>query len=719
MSAISADDTAKHYLWAQGDYEAMSDYLDNVDWQQLLVANLTPDTIWSAFCEILDSAIDLFVPCTDVRPRKNVKTRQYPRHIRKLLSRKLILWRKFKSNRTDAAAKARYKELEADCRDAIRNYEIHRETKVINSGNIGDFYNHVNKRMTSRSKIGTLTTPSGEIVQSDTDKANLLNGYFASVCTQDDGSQPHFTPRVAAGDGINSITFDELKLVAAVRRMKTKRPTSSGPDGYPVTLLRNTVGVLAQPLSDMFTSFMSVSKLPSSWKTAHVTPIYKKGPSSDPANYRPISQTSVFCKLLERVVVADVTSYMMQKGLITKHQHGFINRRSTATNLLESLSDWTLTIDNKSTQTVIYVDFSKAFDSVSRPKLITKLEGYGVSGDLLHLISDFLSQRTQRTRVGSSLSDSVGLSSGIVQGSCLGPLLFLIFINDLAEIFDSSVTPKLYADDVKLYTTIESSCDSDRLQQNIDRLVHWAGTWQLGISIKKCQALNVGTRQRTSELFAEYNIDTNQLPVCDTVVDLGVTVDSELKFSEHIHNMVRKAMTRSYLLSKCFLSRDRTTLVKAFVVYVRPILEYCSSVWSPHLVQDIEAIERVQRRFTKRLRGLWNIGYEQRLQIVGLERLDVRRLRFDLVMTYKITFGLTCLNFDEFFKWSPCDKTRGHDYKFYVSGASCDTRKYFFAVRVVQPWNTLPSDTDFSSLCRFKNFINKLDLIEHCITISQ
>jgi hypothetical protein len=476
--------------------------------------------------------------------------------------------------------------------------------------------------------------------------------------------------------------------------------------------------VLARPLSDMFTSFMSVGKLPGSWKTAHVTPICKKGPSSDPANYRPISQTSIFCKLLERVVVADVTSCMMQKGLITKHQHGFINHRSTATNLLESLSDWTLTIDNKSTQTVIYVDFSKAFDSVSRPKLITKLEGYGISGDLLHLISDFLSQRTQRTRVGRSLSDSVDLSSGIVQGSCLGPLLFLIFINDLAEIFDSSITPKLYADDVKLYTRIESSYDSDRLQQNVDRLVHWADTWQLGISIKKCQALNVGTRQRTSELFAEYNIGTNQLPICDTVVDLGVTVDSELKFSEHIHNMVRKALTRSYLLRKCFLSRDRTTLVKAFVVYVRPILEYCSSVWSPHLVQDIEAIEQVQRRFTKRLRGLWNIGYEQRLQIVGLERLDVRRLRFDLVMTYKIAFGLTCLNFNEFFTWSPCDKTRGHDYKFYVSGACCDTRKYFFAVRVVQPWNTLPPDTDFSSLCRFKNCIKKLNLAQHCITIS-
>ena len=111
------------------------------------------------------------------------------------------------------------------------------------------------------------------------------------------------------------------------------------------------------------------------------------------------------------------------------------------------------------------------------------------------------------------------------------------------------------------------------------------------------------------------------------------------------------------------------------------------------------------------------MSYEQRLQTLGLERLDVRRLRLDLVMTYKITFGLTCLNFDDFFKFCPCDKTRGHDYKLYISGALCDTRKYFFAVRVVQPWNDLPVDTDFSSLHRFKNYISHIDFSSHCISL--
>lgn len=160
--------------------------------------------------------------------------------------------------------------------------------------------------------------------------------------------------------------------------------------------------------------------------------------------------------------------------------------------------------------------------------------------------------------------------------------------------------------------------------------------------------------------------------------DLGVSVDGELKFSAHINQMTRKAHTRSKLLMKTFVSRDTSMLVKAFKVYVRPILEYASTVWSPHLVQDIESIESVQRRFTKRLPGQWNVPYTERLKAVGLERLDVRRLQQDLIMTYKILFGLTCLDRSQFFNLSPHTSTRGHDYKLFMPNVASDTRKYFF-----------------------------------------
>ena len=459
--------TYKRYNWAETDYDAMSEYLYDVDWSQMFTMNLTPDSLWSAFCERLDAAIELFVPAVEVRTRKSVKIRHYPRHVRRLIAKKLTVWRAHKANRNDQSLKDRYNMLADDCRRAIKQHEIYLETRVIDSNNIGTLYNHVNKKLSNRAKIGVLNTRSGDSASTDAEKADVLNEYFCSVCTQDDGQKPSFDSKTAEGDaGIATISFDEIKLIAATRRIKTKLPTSSGPDGYPVILLKKTIGALSQPLSQMFGSFMSVGRMPSSWKEANVTPLYKKGPSSDPANYRPVSQTSVFCKLMEQVIVADVTSYMKEKGLINKHQHGFLNGRSTTTNLLESLSDWTVSIDNKITQTVIYVDFTRAFDTVSHPKLLTKLESYGVNGDLLSFIGDFLTDRTQRTRVGNNLSKSTALSSGVVPGSCLGPLLFLLFINDLPSIFDSTITPKMYADDLKIYAKIESNIDSDNLQQN-------------------------------------------------------------------------------------------------------------------------------------------------------------------------------------------------------------------------------------------------------------
>ena len=156
-------------------------------------------------------------------------------------------------------------------------------------------------------------------------------------------------------------------------------------------------------------------------------------------------------------------------------------------------------------------------------------------------------------------------------------------------------------------------------------------------------------------------------------LETGVQVDHDLKFSVHINQIVHKALTRSNLLLKSFVSRDTLTLVKAFTVYVRPIVEYCSPVWSPHLIKDIEILESVQRKFTKRLPGLHNIPYTDRLIMVGLERLDSRRLRLDLILTYKILFGLTCLQPSDFFTFSPNPNTRDHEYKLYVTNVSVDT----------------------------------------------
>jgi len=292
-----------------------------------------------------------------------------------------------------------------------------------------------------------------------------------------------------------------------------------------------------------------------------------------------------------------------------------------------------------------------------------------------------------------------------------------MFVNDLPTIFDTTITPKMYADDLKMYASIESDNDVDQLQQNINKLVDWAGTWQLSLSIKKCQAMHIARKNHTTASNATYYIDSAPLPNCDCVLDLGVVVDRKLTFSDHISRLSHKAIVRSKLIRKCFTSKNTETLVKAFKVYVLPILEYSSQIWSPHLRKDINILESVQRKFTRWLPGLKGKTYMERLDITGLERLDVRRLRLDLLLTYKITFGLNCLELRDFFALSPVQSTRGHAYKLFVSSACTDIRKYFFSTRVIAAWNNLPKNTNFKTLTAFRSCLNMCDLSKYCVQL--
>ena len=238
---------------------------------------------------------------------------------------------------------------------------------------------------------------------------------------------------------------------------------------------------------------------------------------------------------MERIIVTDLSTHFDTYKIFNSSQHGFSFGKSTLTNLLESVTDWTLAIENKRTQTVAYVDFSRAFDTVSHPKLIFKLKVYGISGCLLSLISDFLSNRNQTTQVGNKFSNTKNITSGVVQGSCLGPFLFLLFINDLPEIFSSLVTSKLYADDVKLYAYVKTLTDEFYFQDNLNRLELWAKTWQLTISINKCCLLQVNNVHQNPLAPPPYFLLDNLLIYEENVRDLGVLVDRNLSFRPHIN----------------------------------------------------------------------------------------------------------------------------------------------------------------------------------------
>ena len=210
------------------------------------------------------------------------------------------------------------------------------------------------------------------------------------------------------------------------------------------------------------------------------------------SNYRPISLTCVLSEILERMVVGRIVDHLHYKNILHSAQHGFLKSKSTC-NLLDSFNDWSIIVQSRQQVAIVYIEFSKASDVVSHPKLFARLYSYGIRDSVLLWLKNFFTGRTHQTKIGSSFSDICDLISGVVQGSGIGPIMFLIFINELVFVLERfNIEVKLFADDAKMYVRILDDIDVVQLQTALDALSHWTDNWQLSISINKCCILNVG-----------------------------------------------------------------------------------------------------------------------------------------------------------------------------------------------------------------------------------
>ena len=573
--------------------------------------------------------------------------------------------------------------MAAEYKTAVNIYNDLCENQVMQSGNLNDFYKYVKSKIKSRSQIPPLLDENGIEISDDLKKSELFNSYFASVFTVDDGNLPNFT-RTPIGN------LDNIPLtIADVYATLTKLPNklSRTPDCLPAYLLRRIVPGIAYPVYLLFLKSIETGDLPNDWKTALVCPIFKKGKNCLASNYRPLSQTSYISKSLEKIVRKALL------GLFSPHlsrfQHGFRSNRSTVSQMLECLNDWTNFLQQRCNTDIIYLDFAKAFDTVSHQKLLFKLEKYGITGKALQWISAYLSDRSQRVYIGSEVSSLVAVPSSVPQGTVLGPILFIIYIDDIVDRVQNSKI-RLFADDVKLYQKIsDSNLDAVSLQSDLTKIADWSKIWQLKLSESKCKTLHITNRQNYPNSI--YSIGNHHLESVATIRDLGFTVTSNLKFSSHCRIISAKALRTSALIFRVFRSKTVSTLLRAYKVYVRPIVEYGTSVWNPHLCKDIDIIERVQRYFTRRILrrcGLQKTSYSERLVFLDLETLERRRVKTDLLLCYKIKNRLIDLDFDQFFEIRE-GNTRGHSAKLIVKKSRINTRKFFFANRVVNQWNSL------------------------------
>ena len=532
---------------------------------------------------------------------------------------------------------------------------------------------------------------------------------FSSIFKIDDDLEhPRFEQRTNLNCTENPDAI--FNLVDIQKRLeKLDAFKSCGIDGVHSSVLKNCADALAFPLYHIFVKSFNTGALPSQWKQANVTPLYKKGSRLDPSNYRPISLTSICCKIMEGIVRDHIYNFLLENSLISEKQHGFVKYKACVTNLLEFQDFITGSVAQKDCVDVFYADFAKAFDTVSHKKLSVKLEAYGINGKLKNWIDQFLLDRTQRVVLGEAYSTFRQVSSGVPQGSVLGPLLFILFINDLPAELQSLCL--LYADDTKLLRKITSIADAIALQDDIRRLVKWCETWKMRLNANKCKLMHVGKKNPRAKyyLFDSESKEDIELEVSTCERDLGIMISNSGKSEKQVNAAVNKANRILGMCVKTFENFDQVIGKTVYTTFVRPHLEFAAPAWSPHLVRDIQAIEKVQRRALRSISGLRHLSYKDRLQETKLSTLYERRQRGDLIQLFKIRNEFDKKTWPSFDSHNNGHRTssRYHGDQIRREITANTARHNFFINRTASIWNRLPPEAIASN--NVNSFKNRID----------
>jgi hypothetical protein len=474
---------------------------------------------------------------------------------------------------------------------------------------------------------------------------------------------------------------------------------SAGCDGIPNIFYKKCVSEISFPLQVIFTQTLATGSFPEEWRVSRVSPIFKKGSKLNVENYRPVSLTVVACRILERIIRNHILEFVLSNQIVSSDQHGFLPKRSTTTNLLKFMDLVTSKMDAAVSVNAIYLDIAKAFDTIPHDKLLSKLSSLGINEQIFGLVKNFLRNRAQYVQVGGAHSKQVHVSSGVPQGSVLGPLLFLVYFE--AASLDGPTGLLKFADDSKLFGP-----NAQELQRDTDLFVQSIHELGMRIAVNKCCSVTYSCSGISSD---EFTIDGQLIVSRSGEKDIGVYVDQQLKFSEHCQQITSKANSLNFRIFQSFATRDPKVLFSIFKTYVRPILEHNSTVWSPYLKEDIRRVEGPQRRFTKRLSGYEaEFSYLQRLHALGEETLLVRRIKADLVLVYKIIHGLV-EGLGDLIQFARVVRTRGHLYKIVPQRFRVNSRKNFFSVRVANLWNDLPAEVvESRTLAIFKTKLKQI-----------
>lgn len=533
--------------------------------------------------------------------------------------------------------------------------------------------------------------------------ADSPNEYFKSVFTVDNGNIPEIESTFPKS--IGPITITESGILNLLLDLDTKKAT--GPDNIPNIFLVRYAELTAKYLCILFNKSLSTGVLPREWKIAKVVPVQKSENSDDVSNFRPISLTCTVCKLLEHVILKHITSFLEKENILSPYQHGFRRALSTVTQLVELTHDISQCLNNQKQIDLIFMDFSKAFDTVSHVKLLRKLEN--VLGDtvIVNWIKDYLSNRMQYVEFNNNTSAITPVSSGVPQGSVLAPILFLIFINDLPSRVPVNI--KLFADDCVVYSVINSIEDNITLQNALSMVCDWCKENQMLRNPKKCSLLTISRKRNISDYL--YNINNDPLARVTEHKYLGVTLTADYRWESHINNITSTALKHLFMLRLRLRQAPPQVKLLTYPTYVRSVLEYANIVWAPFTKELINKLERIQRKAVRFIYNRYKIddSLTELLKQAGLNSLDNRCKIARLKFLFQLVHGHFNLEASNYISVDQTRLTRlKHPQRLIEYWFNVYCCKYNFFPLAIREWNSLGNSiTGTTSLTEFLNLVER------------
>lgn len=494
---------------------------------------------------------------------------------------------------------------------------------------------------------------------------------------------------------------------------KLKKSKAVGLDKISSRLIRECADLICKPLCYIFNQSLNVGVFPDDWKCARVTPLFKQGERDDLNNYRPISVIPVIAKVFERIVYNQLYAYLTKHNVICKCQSGFRSIHSTVTALLGATDTWAYNIDRGKINAVVFLDLKKAFDTVNHEILLSKLNNYGIHGISYNWFKSYLDNRTQKCSINGSLSKTCSLSCGVPQGTILGPLLFLLYINDLPNCLTNCV-PWMYADDTHLTYAGDNTGDIESsLNHDLENVKKWLIANKLTLNMTKTEFMLIGSRQRLYALTNPPIPEINGAPITQVSVakSLGVLIDNNLNWSSHVDKLTKKVASGIGALKRIRHLVPQTTLRSIYHALLQPHFDYCNVVWGNCGITLHDKLQKLQNRAARVLTfSNFDANASELFKILGWKNLVSQQQIALATMVYKCLQGLApeylC---SKFTNRESVYSLRDSERKLNVPFPRTNYYRNSFSYRGATVWNSLPLKArQAESLGLFKNLIKDI-----------